>query len=342
MNWLKKVPVSRPKNRLILILVAMLLALPVQARDYRTLYSAEELQRANGIYSANIEAVLFEDIAQYLLGGELETLQRVTLLQPPDRWKDPFEFSASADAGLMLIPTLSVKFLDDLAIAIAWFERFGCNKESLFDYVAALDFSDRKLPAPLPALKVPNQAYKLDAYVDDVSQKILKSALAFILLHELGHLHHRHRGYDQISAKQAQAQEAEADQFAMRVLRRMRLPPLGATVWFSAVSMRDPLVPGSPRQTHPLTSNRLQAIAAQLRTRPGDFIEPANRGKLTPDGIRAAADEIERIGTFLADPDFRSFLRERGRRATPELLSGACTPEQHNQQWLERFKDLTQ
>jgi hypothetical protein len=284
--------------------------------------------------------VLYEDIARYLLSSELESLQRVQLLQPWDRIEDPFEFSANPATGAMLIPTFSVKFLDDLAIATAWFERFECNKESVFDYVAAMDYSSLKLPAPLKALKVPDKAYTLDDFVDDVSQKILKSAMAFIFLHELGHIHHQHLSYDKISPAEAQAQEAEADLFAMQVLRRMRLPPMGMTVWFMAISMRDPLAPGSPRQKHPLTSSRLNAIAEELRKRPTDFIEPANKGIFTADTILSIAEDINGIGRMLEDPNLRSFLRERGRIVTSELLGNACQAEQHDQDWLQRFNYL--
>jgi hypothetical protein len=327
-------------KQLQLVVLICILPFSVTARDFSHMYQASELRRANGVYSRNIQAVLFEDIAGYLRDDELTTLRRVSLLQPWDRTVDPFEFSADPETGVILVPTFSVKFFDDIAIATSWFERFKCNKESVFDYAAALDFSSIDLPDPLTALDVPQEAYKLDGYVDDVSQKILKSAIAFILLHELGHVHHGHQHYDQITAAQAQDQEAEADRFAMRVLRRMRLPPMGMTVWFMAVSMRDPLVPGSPRQRHPLTSSRLQAIATELRTRPGDFIEPANQRRITTASILSIADDIDGIGRLLADPDLRSFLRERGRIVTPALLGGACQAQQHDQEWMRRFRHL--
>lgn len=327
-------------KRMLLILALCAIPMAGQARDYSTMYPAAERQQANGVYGPNVRGMLFEDVARYLLDNELATLRRVQLWQPWDRTVDPFEFSANPATGVMLVPTLSVKFFDDLSIATAWFERFGCNKEAVFDYVASLDFSERDLPGPLTALAVPDEAYKLDNFVDDVSQKTLKSGLVFIMLHELGHIHHRHRPYSEITAAEAQAQEAEADRFALRVLRRMRLPPMGVTLWFMAASMRDPLVPGSPRQTHPLTSSRLQAIAQDLRTRPDDFIEPANRGRITADTIRSVAQDIDGIGRLLSDPDLRSFLRERGRIATPALLSGACQAKQHDREWMRKFREL--
>ena len=330
---------NTPKKLLLLVLCTAL-PLTISARDYKDMYSTSELRQANKTYSNNIRGMMSEDIGAYLSMDESATLRRVQLLQPWDRVEDPFEFSANPATGEILVPTFSVKFFDDLAIATAWFERFNCNKEAVFDYVAALDFSERKLPAPLQALDVPDKAYKLDDFVDDVSQKTLKSALVFLVLHELGHVHHQHKPYHQISASQAQAQEAEADQFALRVLRRMRLPPMGMVVWFMAVSMRDPLIEGSPRQTHPLSASRLQAIARDLRKSPDDFIEPANRGILSADDIRAIADDIDTIARNLADPDLRSFVQERGRLATPALLSSACEAKQHSQDWMQKFKDL--
>ena len=324
------------------LILASGLSFVTDARDYSAMYSPAELQRANSVYSDNIRGSLYEDIGGYLSADESRTLHRVQLWQPWNSVSDPFEFSANPDSGVIKIPTFSVKFFDDLAIATAWFERFDCNKEAVFDYVAALDFNDRELPSPLKALDVPNEAYKLDSFVDDVSQKTLKSALAFLMLHELGHVHHRHRSYQDVSPAVAQAQEAEADEFAMRVMRRMRLPPMGMTVWFMAVSMRDPLVENSPRQTHPLTSSRLQAIAEDLRNRPDDFIEPANRGTLTAAHIISIADDIDTIARNLADPQLRSFVRERGRLATAQLLGSACESQQHSQDWMQRFKDLIQ
>lgn len=330
---------NRLKQRLLLILVT-LIPLSLGARDYSGMYTSNELQRSSNTYSENIRAMLAEDIAGYLTAEESVTLRRVRLSQPWNRVSDPFEFSANPATGTILVPTFSVKFFDDLAIATAWFERYNCNKEAVFDYVAALDFSQRDLPSPLKALNVPEDAYKLDDFVDDVSQKTLKSALVFLVLHELGHVHYQHRPYNEITDSQAQAQETEADQFAMRVLRRMRMPPLGMTVWFMAVSMRDPLIDGSPRQTHPLTSSRLQAIAQDLRNRPEDFIEPANHGIVSANDIRTIANEIDTIARNLADPDLRSFLRERGRLATTALLSSACQSQQHDQDWMKKFKEL--
>lgn len=332
---------NKPFSQLLLLLIAFSLPLLATARDYSRMYSPQELERANGTYAKNINGMLFNDIARHLLDDELKTLRRIKLEQPVHRTVDPFEFSANSRSGVMLVPTFSVKFLDDLAIAIAWYERKDCNKETVFDYVAAMDFSPYELPTLLQALRVPKKAYELDKYVDDVSQKILKSALSFIVLHELGHIHHRHRLYSDISANEAQAQETKADQFALKVLRRMRLPPLGMSVVLMALSMRDPLLEGSPRQTHPLNHSRLHSIAETLRRHPEDFIEPANRGRWDTGAILMLADEVDRIATNLEDPDLRLLLRTRGQAVTRALLKGGCSPEQHHLDWEKTFRSIT-
>ena len=254
---------------------------PLDARDYGQMYTPSELQRANAVYSPNIKGLLFEDIAAHLLDRERISLRRVTLWQPWERSLTPLEFAANPITGVMLVPTFSVKFFDDLAVATAWFERWGCKTETIVDYMAALNFSTLDLPAPLAALAVPDKAYELDDFVDDVSQKTLKSALAFIMLHELGHIHHRHEAYEELTAREARAQEIEAAGFAMRVLRRMRVPPLGMALWFMVAGVGDPL-PGSRRATHPLSADRLHAMARILRDNPSDFCQ--RRSKISPPG----------------------------------------------------------
>lgn len=303
---------------IVLLCAALVLGAPGASRA-GDIYDQATLEQAHESYAGNIRAVLYDNIARRLTGAEIDTLRRVDLLQPL-RADDPFAFASDPATGRMWIPTSSVKFLDDLAIAIAWFESKGCDKTAVFDYVAAMDYGNRALPPPLPALSVPDKAYNLDHYTDDVSQKILKSAMAFILLHELGHIHHGHAPYDTITLEQARAQEAEADAFAMRVLRRLRVTPFGMVTWFMARGARDPDQPS----THPLGADRLFRITADLRSNPEDFIEPENRDRMTAETIHELAGQIDIIAQGLDNPRLRALLRQRGRDATPASLAAVC------------------
>ena len=78
---------SIPKRLLLLTLICVL-PVAVAARDYSRMYPVSELQKANGVYSPNIQGMLFEDIARYLRNDELVTLSRVQLWQPWDRTRD--------------------------------------------------------------------------------------------------------------------------------------------------------------------------------------------------------------------------------------------------------------
>ena len=90
------------------------------------------------------------------------------------------------------------------------------------------------------------------------------------------------------------------------------------------VCIRDPLVEESPRQAHPLTISRSEAIVRELRANPEDFIEPTNQGTWSAADIGAFEDIIDTIAHNLADPDLRFFVREQGRSTTPALRAKSC------------------
>jgi hypothetical protein len=313
----------------------------VNATQVYNIYSKEELRSAKAAYSDNIHAMLFEDLAAYLNQDELKTLNRVTLLQPSKRMIDPFEFSADASNGKILVPTFSVKFLDDLSVAMAWYEKNGCDRSTLNDYVIALDQNTLPLPSPLIALKIPENIYDQDPYVKDIAQKTLKDTVAFLLLHELGHIHYQHKSYDQITSLEAQKQESEADKFALNVYQRMHSPPFGVVFWFTLVAFRDPTVSDSPNQTHPLTSHRIRLIADQLKNKPSAFISLENRNSLTKSKVLLLANQLDVIASIIDQPNFREFLIYRGKNITKQLLEQGCAVDRE-EQWMERLKKLMQ
>jgi predicted Zn-dependent protease len=102
-----------------------------------------------------------------------------------------------------------------------------------------------------------------------------------LVLHELGHVLHGHPGYDAISAAQAQANEQDADRFALTVMRRIGVAPFGMVFWFQTGAYLSPNrgdfaddeahAEWLQQTTHPVTEDRLRAIAAELRHAPEDF-----------------------------------------------------------------------
>ena len=268
------------------------------------LYSEQALKRIETVYGANIRGVLYEDVAPYLTTSEAESLFQITLTFPyPDpeyksqkvgpRPPDVFGFSMNLDTGVMRLPLEAIKFFDDLALAFAWYEHQQKDPTPIAEYVVRLHAGNAPAGTPLSVLNVPEDAWKQSAYVDDVSQKTLKSGLTFLLLHELAHWHFNHQSYDEITHGAAQQQEAKADAFALDVMARMKTPPYGMVIWFLATSW----VTSDRATTHPLSSDRLVAIAESLEERPSRFISFENRNTLKEADIRKLALDIRYIAS---------------------------------------------
>ena len=325
----------------ILISTFLLGAQSVQAGPYSSMYSQAVLENAARIYSPNLLGIWLED-----LQGELTPQERqvaaATALQLPlvGVQGHPFEFYADSARRRVFIPIFSVKFLDDLAISVAWLDRQGCDTQVAFDYVSMLRYQSPntlpggRFPPPRQALGVP-QDVLLDPVVDDVSQKALKSAVYFLMAHELAHVLYKHRGYDSLTVAEAQRQENEADAFALRVMQRIAVPPLGMVIFFSAVSRIDP-VPADftsvaeyqthlrQLQTHPLSPERLLAISTYIKQNAAAFtrIQP-NPSAFLPRVKQAAAD-IKQLAGLLADPQVRALQRNQGLHRSFDDLRRTC------------------
>jgi len=283
------------------ILVALCtagLAPYVAAKDFSGLYPHERLERVTQVYGSNVRGVLYEDIPRYLTPDEKAALAGVTLeILPAKINSDLFGFAMDLKTGRMTITAPAIAFFDDLAVSFAWYDRFKKDPTPISEYIVRLYSDPDYLAPPLKALGVPERAWDQDAFVDDVSQKILTSGIAFLLLHELAHWHHQDRPYDAITPQRAQSQELAADAYAVDVMRRMQTPPYGMVVWFLMTSM---LSDGVAR-THPLSEDRLEAIAAALENNPRGFISYENRKTLTVENIKQLSKDIRFIADNLRD-----------------------------------------
>lgn len=257
--------------------------------SFRQLYDDATLKRVQNRYGKNIKAVLYEDIAAYLHPAERRSLRQTSISFPKYGDDGLFEYRVELDTGHIQFSALSIKFFDDLSLAFAWYERNKLDSRKI--YAAVIDLYRGATHRPiLETLGVPKDAWKRDEFVDDVSSKALKSAMAFLLLHELAHFHLQHKPYSAISSVEAIAQETACDTFALNVMRRMRTPPLGMVLFFSVLAPLD-----AEATTHPLNVDRLQAFANALRDKPEDFIERANRGIFSRQTILDLASDIETI-----------------------------------------------
>lgn len=313
----------------------------VFAQNYTNMYSRSTLQKAYETYSNNLQEVWEHDLKGRLVTQERRAAAGVSLVLPAvGQHRYPLDFYADSRSKRVTIPIMSVKFFDEICIAMAWMERNGCNMMLVSDYVGMLRYKDNnsfpggRYPDPLSALGIPGDALD-DHYVNDVSGKALKSGIYFLMAHELAHVLYGHRGYGGITAKQAQRQEIEADNFALNLMRRISVPPVGITIFFMIAS-RFESAPGDfgsmsayesylqEKATHPLTSARLISIADYIRDNAHDFTRGQQQPAQWYPRIISISEDIRNIGLTLNDRNIRELQRMRSISLTTSDLRNAC------------------
>lgn len=315
---------------------AALLGQPLHAQDVGRLYSQSELAAAGSRYAPNLQGLWQEDFLSRLTPAERQRAGAVTLHLPlVGAQRVPLDFYAIAAQRQVFLPIASVKFLDDISIATAYHERRGCGMAAVSDYMGVLRERPAALPgSPRAALGVPANALD-DAIVDDVSQKLLKSTMYFIVAHEYAHVMYAHRGYSSITAREAQHQEMEADAFALEVMRRIAVPPLSMVHFFTLVSRME----SSPadfdsaqqyeaylqqRASHPVSAQRIFAVADALQENVKSYARTQSDARAWEQRLLAAAGDLRAIGKTLDDRSMRRLLTNRARTLDPASLRAAC------------------
>lgn len=280
----------------LLAAVAGLGAGTASAADLSALYDPATLRHWQPRYERSTLEILNEVIVPVLttearrrLGGT-----RVEFpLHAEGRWRGrPLAFYVPPDGARVVLPIFSLKFLDDLCTAYAWLQINGYTLETISEYTAMLRYADvpeGRYPPPLTALHVPADARE-DPRVDELARGHFVTARTWLLLHELGHVHHRHVSR---SFAQSRRNEEQADRFAVDVMRRTPLPPLGILVYFLA-DAHWAGYPSSAEDTHPLTGARVRSLAAALDD-------------------RGLADQLRAVAGLLDDPDIRTGFAATGR-----------------------------
>src|SRR5262249_37589497 len=109
--------------------------------------------------------------------------------------------------------------------------------------------------------------------VKDLSNKLFAGTMFFLLGHELGHIARRHAGG--ATGIHSQAQEREADAYALDAMAIVGFEPLGLAYFFTAAAMME-----GGQTTHPLGGSRGEAAAQAVEKRPRAFVD---RGERDPD-----------------------------------------------------------
>ena len=242
------------------------------------LYDTAELEYWKTRYLPNMTGVWSEDLYRYLTDEEKSIHDEIgfhfALPQDQDKHGDQFSVAYSCDPGSITYPPLNVKLIDDLSIATAFLQKSG-DFEQLNEYIRKIKSlkttsnSEKLNLSPLPAMGIPEDIYEQDEYVDDVSQKLLKTAVVWLMAHNLGHIYLGH--CDNSGAEYANKQYVEiaADRFATEIMRRMGVPPIGLSVYFNFVAQYRENPHSGP---HPISSLRLRFLAEHILDNKSRFL----------------------------------------------------------------------
>jgi hypothetical protein len=276
----------------------------------------------------NLHEVVWPKLTQ----EEKEALAGVVLSFPPEDSQHPMNFYAQANGQrkTIVMPVSSLRFYGDLAMAYAWLNTNKYSLDPVTDYLAMLKYQwpaklTTKPYRPLEVLGIPANARE-DSHVYNVFQRAFGTCVVFVMAHELGHLYYRHPSYDTVSAEAARANEEQADQFALEIMRRIGEAPLGMPLFFTILAHLESYsgdagyLENRARSTHPVTAGRIRAIARALEKSSEDYSRTgANPAKKSLD-IRNVATQLDVIAVNLEDKGVQELLRQKGLSAQPELL----------------------
>ena len=304
--------------------------------DNQKIYGQKELQTASNTYHKNLKHIWSDDFLSRLTISERRIAGDVQIDFPLVGVNShPLDFYADPHLKVVTIPIQSVKFLDDLFTAYAYLDFFNCRNDALFDYVAILTRrTDYPPVSPFQALNIPATALE-NEYVNKTSGNALKSAIYFVLAHEYAHVMYQHKNYREISANQAQEQEIEADNFALKIMNRIGVAPLGMVQYFSFISLHDRVPSDFNREheydqyikdtaTHPMSSKRLINISNKIKADPGGYVRSEYNPNQWISEIISAANDIELIGKYLEDVKLRERQIHRIMKLSSTELAKAC------------------
>ena len=302
------------------------------AGDWSGFYEKKTLTYWGEQMPPGINENLHEVVWPKLTQEEKEALVGVVLSFPAEDSQHPMNFYAQANGQrkTIVMPVSSLRFYGDLAMAYAWLNTNKYSLDPVTDYLAMLKYQwpaklTTKPYRPLEVLGIPANARE-DSHVYNVFQRAFGTCVVFVMAHELGHLYYRHPSYDTVSAEAARANEDQADQFALEIMRRIGEAPLGMPLFFTILAHLESYsgdagyLENRARSTHPVTASRIRAIARALEKSSEDYSRTsANPARKSLD-IRNVATQLDVIALNLEDKGVQELLRQKGLSAQPELL----------------------
>lgn len=248
---------------IVVIAVIMCMNIPRQCfgKDVSSMYTKEELESLKAGYESNIRFNYEEVIKPVLTKQELSVLNKIELEFPlKDKGGDPFRCYVKVEkyGRVIVIPVITVKFLEDLSTSVAWLRQNEFTIETMPEYISMLKYQEAKrfkngcYPPPLEALHIPSNALE-DKKVDELARNFLKTTVVFLLSREIGSLHFSRlnpRATELQTEQRMMVQQVAlmsrpvrnekrelllfSDDFALEIMRRIGTVPVGLSFYLSA------------------------------------------------------------------------------------------------------------
>ena len=302
------------------------------AQTIANMYDRAVVAREQPRLASRVNEVWIKAFKPNLTPDEQRALSGVTFQTPLEG--DPVIGYFSRGRAVTM-PAVSLLFFEDLCVAYAWLQRRGYRLETIEEYVTMLKYKEAaafggRYPTPLKALGIPGDALT-DPGVNDLSLRLRNTGYAFILGHELGHIRFQHPGNDAVPVAVSQANETQADQFGLELMRRVSEIPMGALIFFQAGIFYFDNRADFPSEAawqaylskeanHPLTAPRLRALSSRVSALADDFARGQTNRAATTETIRSIGDQFAEFAMFLDDPTLQRVMRAKAERSSPATL----------------------
>jgi len=312
----------------------------VLAQALSTMYSQGKVSQERTRLDGRVNELYRNAYQPSLLPDEQRALAGLTINTATDG--DPvLGYYSDYRSRTVTMPAVSLLFFEDLSIATAWLQINDYRLETVEEYAAMLKYKRAialgRYTPPCEALGIPPDAIS-DPRVNELSLRIRNTGWAFVLGHEMGHVRFQHRNYDEVSVADAQANEQEADRFALELMRRLREIPMGGLLLFQmAIYYFENRADFDSDQEwkdyvqrvahHPVTARRLLALSERLKELAPDFAvgqpDPAAAIQVN----EYIAGGFTRFAKFLGSPDLQRVMRSKAERSTLSSLAPRRTTE---------------
>jgi hypothetical protein len=289
-----------------LVWLGLLCVVHAHASDWSSLYGEAVLAREKPRLQHLVEDVAVSEIDPYFSNSQRLLLGVLPVDLPLNAdGASPIDGDVHR-RGVIVLPALTLLFVEDLAKAYAWLWSNRLSSETVDEYISMLryrrasDFPAGKYPTPVVALHIPaNALEKADA--QKMFVRLRTSAFLFLILHQMGMVH------------PSSEPDEQADLFALDFMKRNSETPLGLLLVMNAGVYL-------PDEVHPVTAKRLLAMAHYLDSRVQEFVDARPDHVLARDAIHAIAKDFRVSAALLDDPGIQIAWAERARRTDVSTL----------------------